>query len=173
MGSLRQLVSICAIFLTWLIAPVTRAQSLPEVSLNADGLAPRPIEELTGTNVTREYATAWESLERSVEQNQTSLLKEHFTGFALDRLKHRIADQQANGLRTQIVDQGHHVKAVFYSQDGGAMQLVDDARMEIQVFDGSRLIDSENESRRYIVLMTPGADRWYVRYLEEEPSSSQ
>lgn len=171
--NIRLLLPGLCVVLSMMAASQSGAQSPPQVSLNADNLAPRAIEQLTGTNVTREYAKAWQSLEQALQQNQASILKEEFTGFALDRLSHRIADQQSNGLRTQIVDRGHHVKAVFYSQDGGAMQLVDDALLEVQVFDGSRLVDSEDTPQRYIVLMTPGADRWYVRYLEQEPSSAQ
>lgn len=158
---------LCAILCTLAIG--ASAQSLPQVSLNADNLGPRPIEQLTGTNITREYAIAWQALAQALEQNRTDLLKDQFTGFAHDRLSQRIADQRGNGLRTQIVDHGHRVKAVFYSLDGGAIQLVDDAQIQVQVFDGARLIDSEDASHRYIVLMTPGADRWYVRYLESAP----
>jgi len=29
------------------------------------------------------------------------------------------------------------------------------------------LIDTQNAPQQYLVLMTPGADRWYVRDLEE------
>jgi hypothetical protein len=47
------------------------------------------------------------------------------------------------------------------------MQLVDRAQLEIQTFDGDRLLDTDSSPREYIVLMTPGADRWYVRDLEE------
>jgi hypothetical protein len=96
------------------------------------------------------------------------LLNEEFTGLAHDRLKARIADQQRNGLRTEIVDNGHKLTAVFYSLDGGAMQLQDEAHLQIQVFDGSRLIDTQDAAQKYIVLMTPGADRWYVRSMESE-----
>ena len=167
----RQLLKVVYLFsLSVAAAAQTLSQTMPQVSLNADNLAPRPIEQLTGTNITREYAMAWQSMEQALQQNRSALLREQFTGFALDRLTQRITDQQRNGLRTQIVDHGHRVRAIFYSQDGGAMQLLDDALLEVQVFDGSKLIDSEKTSHRYVVLMTPGADRWYVRYLEQEPA---
>ncbi|MGA8149648.1 MAG: hypothetical protein WB952_01630 [Terriglobales bacterium] len=161
-----------AFFLTLAIAIAAGAQSLPQVNLNADNLRPRAIEQLTGTNLTRDYAIAWRGMEQALEQNRTDLLKGQFTGFAQDRLAQRIEDQRDNGLRMQIVDHGHRVKAVFYSLDGGAMQLVDDAQIQVRIFDGSRLVDSEDTSLRYIVLMTPGADRWYVRYLEQVPSTT-
>ena len=168
----RHLIRMLGAFLLMLaLSAIANAQSLPQVSLNADNLGPRSIEQLTGTNITREYAMAWLSLAQAMDQNRADLLKDGFTGFAHDRLSQRIADQQSIGLRTQIVDHGHRVKAVFYSQDGGAMQLIDEAHIEVQVFDGSRLIDSNDKTRRYVVLMTPGADRWYVRNIEEDPAA--
>ena len=142
------------------------AQTLPKVSLDADSLSPRAIEPLTETNIARDYAIAWKDLSQALAQNRADLLNEQFTGFAHDRWKERIADQQRNGLRTEIVDNGHKLKAIFYSLDGGAMQLQDEAQIQIQVFDGSRLIDTQDASQKYIVLMTPGSDRWYVRSMD-------
>jgi len=49
------------------------------------------------------------------------------------------------------------------------MQLFDQAQLEIQTYDGNKLIDTQNARHEYMVLMTPGADRWYVRDLEEVP----
>jgi hypothetical protein len=63
------------------------------------------------------------------------------------------------------------VKAVFYSSDGAAMQLIDQVKLEIQTFDGNKLIDTQDSTHQYMVLMTPGADRWYVRDLEEVPAT--
>jgi len=39
--------------------------------------------------------------------------------------------------------------------------------LETQTFDGDKLLDTQNAPREYMVLMTPGADRWYVRELQE------
>ncbi len=147
-----------------------QAQSGPKVVLNADDLGPRAIEELTGTNITRAYSSGWQAMEQALEQNRAELLNEQFTGFAKDRLSRRIVDQQRNGLHVKIIDGGHQVKALFYSLDGDAMQLMDEARLEVQVFDGSRMIYSESTPHQYLVLMTPGADRWYIRYLEQVPT---
>jgi hypothetical protein len=58
------------------------------------------------------------------------------------------------------------VKAVFYSLDGGEMQLEDQAQLEVRVFDGDKLISTSSSTQKYLVLMTPGSDRWYVRFLE-------
>jgi hypothetical protein len=143
------------------------AQSLPPVHLDASGLAPRPIEELTGTTIARHYALAWRDMAGAFESGRSEVLSEEFTGIAKDRLVRRIGEQNQTGVHVRIVDHGHQVKAVFYSTDGSAMQLVDQAQLEIQIFDGNKLIDTQNAPQQYLVLMTPGADRWYVRDLEE------
>jgi hypothetical protein len=145
------------------------AQSSPPVHLNADGLAPRPIEELTGTTLVRHYAQAWSDFALALDSNRIEGLGEEFTGFAKDRLAQRIKDQQQTGVHVRIVDHGHQLKALFYSTDGTAMQLLDRAQLEIQTLDGEKLIDTENATHEYMVLMTPGADRWYIRDLEEVP----
>ena len=142
-------------------------QSAPEVHLDAEGLAPRPIEELTGTTIVRYYSQAWRDLATALDANRADGLGEEFTGFAKDRLTKRIGAQSKTGVHVHIVDHGHRLKAVFYSTDGAAMQLIDQAQLEIQTFDGSKLLDTQNVPHEYMVLMTPGADRWYVRDLEE------
>lgn len=144
----------------------------PEVHLDAEGLAPRPIEELTGTTIARHYSLAWRDLAEALESSRADGLSEEFVGFAKDRLVRRIDDQNKTGVHVRIVDHGHHLKAVFYSTDGTAMQLIDEAQLEIQTFDGSKLLDTTNTPHRYMLLMTPGADRWYVRDLEEVPARS-
>jgi len=145
---------------------VLRADSLPQIQLNADSIGPRPIEELTGRNITRDYAYAWRDLAQALDANQKGLLNDYFTGFAKDDFSQRIADQARTGLRTRYIDHGHKVKAFFYSIDGSAMQLLDQAQIEVQVLDGSKVIHQENATQSYLVLMTPGADRWFVRSLQ-------
>lgn len=157
---------LISLTLIWNSASSVRAASLPRVSLNAESIAPRPIEQRTGETVTRDYAHAWQDLAECLDSNRTDLLNDYFTGSAKQRLTQRIADQRKTGLRTKYVDHGHQVKAVFYSPDGGEMQLVDQAQIELQVFDGQKMIYSANSTHKYLVLMTPGADRWYVRSLE-------
>ena len=145
---------------------------LPEVHLDAAGLAPRSIEQLTGTTIARHYALAWRDLAVALEASRAEGLGEEFVGVAKDRLRQRIGDQQQTGVHVRIVDHGHHLKAVFYSTDGSAMQLLDEAQLEIQTFDGNTLLDAQNASHDYIVLITPGADRWYIRDLEEVSAKS-
>jgi hypothetical protein len=172
--ALRNILSPFAKTATFAIAAcvLTIAQSspqtnLPPVHLDAAGLAPRPIEELTGTTIARHYALAWRDMAAGLESGQAGQLSDEFVGFAKDHLTKRITEQNQAGVHVRIVDHGHHLKAVFYSTDGTAMQLLDQAELEIQTFDGNKLLDTQNAPHEYIVLMTPGADRWYVRDLEE------
>ena len=142
-----------------------QADSLPQVKLNADGIAPRAIEELTGKNVTRDYAYAWRDLAAASQSNRPGLLNDYFTGFAKDNLTQRIADQRRTGVTIRYTDHGHNVKAFFYSQNGGEMQLLDRAQLDIDIMDGDKVINHESVTQPYLVLMTPGADRWFVRSL--------
>ena len=144
-----------------------QAQDLPQVHLDAEGLAPRPIEQLTGTSVTRYYALAWQEMAQALSANLANGLSDEFTGFAKERLAKRVAEQEQAGIHVRIVDHGHQVKALFYSTDGTAMQLVDQAQLEVEILSGDKVLSTDNSSHKYMVLMTPGADRWYVRDLEE------
>ncbi len=175
----RSLKTSCAVFASsvlalgltaWAQSP--SAQAPPQVHLDADGLKPRAIEELTGTTVARNYALAWREMAAALESGQSVGLGEEFVGTAKVRLVQRITEQKQAGVHVRIVDHGHQVKAVFYSTDGAAMQLIDQAQLEIQTFDGGKLLDTQSSPHQYMVLMTPGADRWYVRDLEEIPAKA-
>ena len=142
------------------------ADPLPKVQLNADAISPRPIEELTGKNITRDYAWAWQTLARAMAQNRPQLLDAYFTGFAKNTWAQAVADQKSAGLQTRYTDHGHKVEAFFYSPNGDAIELRDTAQLEIQLFDGSKMIHQEQVELHYLVIMTPAADRWVVRLLE-------
>lgn len=142
------------------------AAELPRVTLSADSLAPRPIEQRTGEAVTHDYAQAWQDLAVSLNSNRTDLLGDYFAGEAKLRIARRVEGQKSAHIRTRYTDGGHRVKAVFYSLDGGEMQLEDQVQLDVQIFDGDKVIYSSNSTKKYLVLMTPGSDRWYVRYLE-------
>jgi len=161
-----------AVVITVTASVLAAAQSLPQVRLDADGLAPRPIEELTATTILHTYSLAWSSLATTLESGGPERLGEQFVGAAKDRLVRRVNEQNQTGVHVRILDHGHQLKAIFYSTDGTAMQLVDTAQLEIQTFDGSRLINTQSVPHQYVVLMTPGADRWYVRDLQEVSQKS-
>lgn len=146
------------------------ADSKPNVQLNAENAAPRELEDVTQRAVTRDYTLAWQALSTALANNSTAPLKDNFVGFALDKLTQRVKDQQEHGLKTRILDHGHHVDAIFYSRDGSAVQLRDTANLEIQVLDGSTVLHSEQTKVQYLAVMTGAADRWQVRVLESAPA---
>jgi hypothetical protein len=166
---------MCAVLLALVLwPPAFAADGLPAVALNADEIGPRaPIEELTGRNIARDYAHAWQSLSRALEENRTDLLEAYIAGFAKDTLARRIAEQKKAGLHVRTIDHGHKLVAGFYAPNGDAMQLRDTAQLEIEVFDGDKMIQQETVPVHYLVLMTPAADRWVVRLLEEVPSGGE
>src|SRR5581483_710062 len=98
-----------------------------------------------------------------------SVLDSYFAGTALEKLKQKVTAQQKSGLHTRYIDHGHSVQATFYSPDGGAIQVNDTAKLQIQILDGQTVIHDENVTLHYVALMTPAADRWDVRLLESVP----
>ncbi len=167
---LRVTISLVAslTFALVLCEPMTRVSAdsiFPKVDLSADNIGPRPIEQLTSQVVARDYASAWMTMEQAVDDNRPALLDGYFTGWAKDHFSKLVADQQRTGLHTRYVDHGHKLEAVFYSPAGDLMQLRDRAQLEIQILDGDKVIDQQQVTQQYVVLMTPGADRWLVRDL--------
>jgi hypothetical protein len=148
----------------WSQSPNSRG--LPQVELNARDLQPRPIEDLTETSIIRDYARAWQTLATAFDENRPDLLDSYFTGFAKNNFSQLIGDQKRTGVRVHYIDHGHKLNAFFYSPAGDAMQLRDQAEMEVQIFDGGKTLHREQVRLDYLVLMTPGADRWLIRDLE-------
>ncbi|MBV9180980.1 MAG: hypothetical protein JO356_06680 [Acidobacteria bacterium] len=142
------------------------AGELPRVELSADNIQPRPIEDLTAKSVPRDYALAWQSMERALEENRSELLDAYWTGLAKDDLASRIKTQIGARLRTRYVDGGHKLEAVFYSPAGDALELKDHVHAQLQILDEDKVVYQEAMIVDYMVLMTPGADRWLVRDLE-------
>jgi hypothetical protein len=129
------------------------------------------MEELTRQKIVHDYSAAWQTLTTGLEQNRAELLNDYFTGFARKELGETIADQAATAIHRHYVDHGHKLEAIFYSPDGGVIQLQDDAEYEVEIFDGAKLIHGEKMTARFLVLMTPSADRWMVRLLQNVPAS--
>ncbi len=169
---------LCAIVVVMIVAvgissrivpPVSADSIFPKVDFNADNIGPRPIEPLTSQVVARDYANAWMTMEQAVDDNRPALLDGYFTGWAKDHFAQLIMDQQRNGMRTRYVDHGHKLVAVFYAPAGDLMQLRDRVQLEVQILDGDKVIDRQQLTQQYVVLMTPGADRWLVRDLQAVP----
>lgn len=148
----------------------TLTASLPSVELTVSR-GPRDIEDLTRHKILHDYAAAWQTLDAGLEQNRSELLNDYFTGFAKDEFTRTIKEQAGTGIHRHYVDHGHKLEVLFYSPDGSVMQLQDQAEYEVQIFDGNRLLHSETMTARFLVLMTPGADRWMVRLLQDVPAS--
>ena len=142
------------------------SDKLPNVQLNADNIGPRQIEDLTGKSIPRDYALAWQSIEQALNDNRSDVLDAYVTGFAKDELTQRVKSQIKSGLQTRYRDRGHKLDAVFYAPAGDAMELRDRAQLDMQVLDGGKVVYEEPVDLNYIVLMTPGADRWLVRHLQ-------
>ena len=145
------------------------ADSKPNVLLNVDNVRPHQLEDQTRGSIVRDYALAWRELNDALTNNAIAPLKNHFTGYALQKLTQRIKDQQEHGLKTRIIDHGHKLDAIFYARDGSSLEFRDTARLETQVLDGDNVIYSEQAQVQYIAVMTGGADRWFVRLLDSVP----
>jgi hypothetical protein len=46
------------------------------------------------------------------------------------------------------------------------MELRDHAQLDVQVLDGGKVIYEQPMNGDFLVLMTPGADRWLVRQIQ-------
>jgi len=155
---------ICAAAVVYLRA--SASDELPRVQLNADNIGPRQIEELTTKSIPRDYALAWQTMAQALRENRTDVLDAYFTGSGKDQLIQRVKSQVKSGLQTRYQDRGHKLEAVFYAPAGDAMELRDRAQVDVQVLDGGKVIYEEPVNLDYIVIMTPGADRWLVRQLQ-------
>jgi hypothetical protein len=146
------------------------ADTKPDIQVNFDNAGPRQVEDTTQKAIVRDYTSAWQAMAAALANNNTAPLRQNFVGFAMDRFTQRIKDQQSNGLKTKIIDHGHKVDAIFYSQDGSAMQLRDTASIETQVLEGDTVIHSDQAQIQYWAVMTSTEDRWKLRVLESSPA---
>lgn len=139
------------------------------VVLDGTRAQPRSLEAATAASVQRNYAHAWQAIAAAMEQNQSQLLNADFVGIAKDQLAQAIDEQGKRGLKRRYIDHGHQVEVVFYSPDGSAVELHDDARLEIQYLDGNKIVHSEQGTFHFLVLMTAAEASWKVRLLENVP----
>jgi len=142
------------------------ANSLPQVQLDARNAGPRTLENLTQQNIGRHYANAWQNLAAAFEHNAPTSLSDYFVGAAREQLGQAVADQQKAGLHSRYRDQRHKVDVVFYAPEGDIVELHDSVECDFEVFEGEKSIHHEPAVLRYVVLMTPSADRWVIRQLQ-------
>ena len=145
------------------------ADSGPQVTLSTSKAAPRAVEPLTELAILRDYKYAWANLTRALEISSTGPLNGLFEGNASAALIDEIHGQRRSGLSSSYLNQKHKVEAVFYSPEGDLIEMHDTADYDLQIHDGDKTIHDEHVIAHYVVLMTPGADRWVVRQLQAVP----
>ena len=142
------------------------ADPTPEVTLNVANVGPRTMEPLTQRSVLRDYKFGWANLAAAFESNSTGPVNGLFAGTANTWLNDAVSSHSRAGLTSRYLNQRHKVDAVFYAPEGDLIELHDTAEYDYQILDGSKTIHSEHAVVQYVVLMTPGADRWVIRQLQ-------
>lgn len=145
------------------------ADSVAQVQLDTKKAGPRQVENLTERGILRDYRFAWTSMAQALEFNTLDPLDGPFVGDVKQWLRETILSQQRSGLSQRYLGQNHHLEAVFYAPEGDVMELHDTADYLLQVSDGGKIVHEEHVVMHYIVLMTPGADRWVIRHLQDVP----
>ncbi|MGA9390828.1 MAG: hypothetical protein WBV69_10315 [Candidatus Sulfotelmatobacter sp.] len=140
-----------------------------QVQLDTSHASPRAVESLTERGILRDYRFAWTSMAQALEFNTYDPLEGPFAGDAKQWLHQTVASQQHSGLSRRYLDQSHQVEAVFYAPEGDVMELHDTTQYQLQIRDGDKIIHDEHVVVHYVVLMTPGADRWVIRQLQAVP----
>lgn len=163
---MRIRIAMIGVTLALLAGNLNAADASPQVTLNVTKAAPRVVEPLTQRALLRDYKFAWANLALALESNSIEPLNGLFAGNANTELKAKVSTQQQSGLSSRYSNQSHKVDAVFYAPEGDVIELHDTAEYDYQVVDGGKSIHSEHAVMHYVVLMTPGADRWVVRQLQ-------
>jgi hypothetical protein len=167
MSSAAMLPILCLVFL-W-AGTLYAADAAVQVQLDIKKAGPRAIESLTERGILRDYRFAWTSMAQALESNTVDPLEGAFAGDAKQWLRQTVAGQQYSGLSQRFANQSHQLEAVFYAPEGDVMELHDTAQYQLQILDGNKLVHDEHVVVHYVVLMTPGADRWVVRQLQAVP----
>jgi hypothetical protein len=156
-------------FAVFFTAGIHAAAPGPRVQLNVDRTGPRNVEEQTRKAVIRDYGAAWAALGKALDQNRPDQLGDLWVGFARQQFMAAIAQQKSSGLRVRYVDSGHQLDGVFYSPEGSTLELRDTAQLQQELLDGDTVVQSQNVTAHFLVVMTPSADHWQVRILQSVP----
>ena len=111
---------------------------------------------------------AWETLRTALGRNDIALLDKDFTGTARDKLAETVQQQAAAGIHTGYQDKSHDIKIVFYSPDGLSIELTDEVKYDVQVFDHDKQLTTQQVHARYVVVLTPAEVRWRVRVFQAQ-----
>jgi len=153
-----------------LLAPCySHAADPPQVVLNTSKVAPRSVESLTERSILRDYKFAWVNLNLALESNSPAPVSGLFAGTAGAWINDAVASQRRTGLSSRYLNQSHKLEAVFYAPEGDVIELHDTADYDLQILDGDKSIHNEHAVVHYVVLMTPGSDRWVIRQLQAVP----
>jgi len=161
---------LAATFCFALVFPASASVPASDIQLTVSGAGPREVEDTVQQSVQRDYAQAWQTMEAALESGDASGLNQYWVGVAHDKLTQKIQDERRTNVRVRYQDKSHHLQAVYYPTDGAALLLHDDAEVELQVLDSGKTIHSQTIHEKYVVLMTPGQDRWFVRVLQSVPN---
>jgi len=145
------------------------ADNSPQVTLDVSKTSPRSVEALTQRAIVRDYKFAWTNLDAALESNSAGLLNGLFAGTANDWLRGAVSSQQRSGMTSRYANQRHKLEAIFYAPVGDVIELHDTAEYDFEIHDGGKIIHNEHAIVHYVVLMTPGADRWVIRQLQAVP----
>jgi hypothetical protein len=148
---------------------LSAADGTPQVTLNVAKASPRTVESLTERAIVRDYKFAWASLNTAMQTNSTDPLNGLFAGTANAWFGAAIKSQRRSGITSRYLNQVHKVDAVFYAPEGDVIELHDSAEYDLEIRDGDKAIHNEHATVDYVVLMTPGADRWVIRQLQAVP----
>lgn len=153
------------IVLVSLAAPAVGPEIAVELDISTAG--PRKIEAQTEGRILADYRVAWANIAQILNSNDSGSVEDAFAGAAKDWLVQTVASQRQSGITTRYSNQTHRLQAVFYAQEGDLIALHDTAEYDRQVLARGKVILEDRGVHRYVVLMTPGADRWVVRELIE------
>jgi hypothetical protein len=163
----RSLVLGCALTM----AGMTVAAQEPTVKVEPPDLrGSRQLEPQTATSIVRDYIQSWQVLRAAFAQNQAALLDQDFVGTAHDRLAETIAEQAKLGLTTQYQDHSHDLQVVFYSPEGGSIEMTDQVQYDEQVLENGKVLTSQPMEAKYLIVVTPAENRWMVRLFQAEPA---
>jgi hypothetical protein len=127
---------------------------------------PRPLNDTTREAAVRDYLESWKTMAAAFEQNRPQLLDADFAGTAKDQLTATIRQQAALGIHTRYQPVSHNVEIIFYSPEGLSIQLVDDIRYDVQIFNKDGVLTARQMRARYIAVLTPTEVRWRVRLFQ-------
>ena len=148
--------------------PLAASATQPSVTVAPPDLhGSRPVETRTKQAVVRDYLQSWQSLRQALAHNQPQLLNQDFTGTARKVLGTTVAEQRSLGIHTIYRDRSHHLRIVFYSPDGLALQMIDHVDYVERIYSHGKLLATRNLSAHYLVVLTPAATRWQVRIFQQ------